>query len=168
MVDIYMTVVECGYVPFFSDVLSIYSCILLFFSLKGEMPNSFLISSFLIWLLYVINYIHIYIYVYIISTSIQIISDKHGSDNGNLWNINLKIFLVIMKWNRGIQKCRYDASCKKAVSKLIIRSWIVWKGVTFHEIAELYIAVQRVSPQNFTPSPYLKVSSKKIIIQVTL
>jgi hypothetical protein len=31
MVDIYMPVVECGYVPFFVDVLSIYSCILLFF-----------------------------------------------------------------------------------------------------------------------------------------
>jgi hypothetical protein len=48
MVEIYMPVVECGYVPFFADVLSIYSCILLFFSLKGEMPNSFLISSSLI------------------------------------------------------------------------------------------------------------------------
>jgi hypothetical protein len=33
MVDMYMPVVECGYVPFFADVLSIYSCILLFFSL---------------------------------------------------------------------------------------------------------------------------------------
>jgi hypothetical protein len=40
MVDIYMPVVESGYVPFFADVLSIYSCILLFFSLEGEMPNS--------------------------------------------------------------------------------------------------------------------------------
>jgi hypothetical protein len=49
MVDIYMPVVECGYVPFFADALSIYSCILLFFSLKGEMHNSFLTSSFLIW-----------------------------------------------------------------------------------------------------------------------
>jgi hypothetical protein len=48
MVDIYMPVVECGYVPFFADLLSVYSCILLFFSLKGEIPNSFLISSFLI------------------------------------------------------------------------------------------------------------------------
>jgi hypothetical protein len=38
MVDIYMPVVECRYVPFFTDVLSIYSCIL-FFSLKGEMPD---------------------------------------------------------------------------------------------------------------------------------
>jgi hypothetical protein len=28
MVDIYMLVVECGYVPFFADVLSIYSCII--------------------------------------------------------------------------------------------------------------------------------------------
>jgi hypothetical protein len=27
MVDIYVPVVECGYVPFFADVLSIYSCI---------------------------------------------------------------------------------------------------------------------------------------------
>jgi hypothetical protein len=27
MADIYMPVVECGYVPFFADVLSIYSCI---------------------------------------------------------------------------------------------------------------------------------------------
>jgi hypothetical protein len=44
MVDIHMPVVECGYVPFFADVLSIYSCIVIF-SLKGEMPNSFLISS---------------------------------------------------------------------------------------------------------------------------
>jgi hypothetical protein len=44
MADIYMPVVECGYVPFFADVLSIYSCILLFFLLKGEMPNSFFIS----------------------------------------------------------------------------------------------------------------------------
>jgi hypothetical protein len=48
MVDIYMPVVECGYVLFFADVLYIFSCILLLFSLKGEMPNSFLISSFLI------------------------------------------------------------------------------------------------------------------------
>jgi hypothetical protein len=48
MVDIYMPVVECGYVTFFTGVLSIYSCIPLFFSLKEEMPNSFLISSFLI------------------------------------------------------------------------------------------------------------------------
>jgi hypothetical protein len=29
MVDICMPVVECGYVPFFADVLSIYSCILI-------------------------------------------------------------------------------------------------------------------------------------------
>jgi hypothetical protein len=41
MVDIYMPVVECGYVPLFADALSIYSCILLFFSLKEEMPNSY-------------------------------------------------------------------------------------------------------------------------------
>jgi hypothetical protein len=34
----YTPVVECGCVPFFADVLSIYSCILIF-SLKGEMPN---------------------------------------------------------------------------------------------------------------------------------
>jgi hypothetical protein len=39
MADIYMPVVECGYVPFFTDVLSIYSCILLFFSLKGGSPT---------------------------------------------------------------------------------------------------------------------------------
>jgi hypothetical protein len=38
MVDIYMPVVECRYVPFFADVLSIYSFII-FFSLKEEMPN---------------------------------------------------------------------------------------------------------------------------------
>jgi hypothetical protein len=30
IVHIYMPVVECGYVPFFADVLSIYSCILLY------------------------------------------------------------------------------------------------------------------------------------------
>jgi hypothetical protein len=36
MADIYMPVVECGYVPFFADEISIYSCILLFFSLKGD------------------------------------------------------------------------------------------------------------------------------------
>jgi hypothetical protein len=35
-VDIYMPVVECGYVPFFADVLSIYSCILLFFAERGN------------------------------------------------------------------------------------------------------------------------------------
>jgi hypothetical protein len=39
MVDIYMLVVECGYVPFFADVLSVYSCILLFFRLKGKCPT---------------------------------------------------------------------------------------------------------------------------------
>jgi hypothetical protein len=38
MVDIYVLVVECGYVPFFADVLSIYSCILLFFRLKERCP----------------------------------------------------------------------------------------------------------------------------------
>jgi hypothetical protein len=32
MVDIYMPVVECGCVPFFADVLSIYSYILLFYA----------------------------------------------------------------------------------------------------------------------------------------
>jgi hypothetical protein len=31
-----MPVVECGYVPFFADVLSIYSCILFFFDLRGN------------------------------------------------------------------------------------------------------------------------------------
>jgi hypothetical protein len=36
MVDIYMPVVECGYVAFFADVLSIYSCILLFASIIRE------------------------------------------------------------------------------------------------------------------------------------
>jgi hypothetical protein len=36
MVDIYMSVVECGCVPFFADMLSIYSGILLFFCLKGK------------------------------------------------------------------------------------------------------------------------------------
>jgi hypothetical protein len=38
MIDIYIPVVECGHALFFADVLSIYSCILLFFSLKEEMP----------------------------------------------------------------------------------------------------------------------------------
>jgi hypothetical protein len=47
MIDIYMPVAECGYVPFFADVLSIYSCIILFFGLKGECPNHFLCLSFL-------------------------------------------------------------------------------------------------------------------------
>jgi hypothetical protein len=47
MVDIYMPVVECGYVPFFADVLSIYSCILLFFSLKRKCPTHFLYLRFL-------------------------------------------------------------------------------------------------------------------------
>jgi hypothetical protein len=42
MVDIYMPVVECGFVPFFADVLSIYSCILLFFRLMGKCPTHFL------------------------------------------------------------------------------------------------------------------------------
>jgi hypothetical protein len=41
MVDIYMPVPECGYVPFFADVLFIYSCILLFFRLKGKCPTHF-------------------------------------------------------------------------------------------------------------------------------
>jgi hypothetical protein len=35
-----MPVVECGYVPLFADVLSIYSCSLLFFRLK-RIPNPF-------------------------------------------------------------------------------------------------------------------------------
>jgi hypothetical protein len=48
MVDIYMPV-ECGYVPFFADVLSIYSCILLFFLLKGKCPTHFLNLRFSIW-----------------------------------------------------------------------------------------------------------------------
>jgi hypothetical protein len=39
VVDIYMPAVEFGYVPFFADVLSIYSCILLFFRLKGKCPT---------------------------------------------------------------------------------------------------------------------------------
>jgi hypothetical protein len=47
MADIYMPVAECGYVPFFADVLSIYSCILLFFRLKGKCPTHFLYPSFL-------------------------------------------------------------------------------------------------------------------------
>jgi hypothetical protein len=47
MVDIYMPVVECVYVPFFADVLSIYSCILLFFRLKGKCPTHFLRLRFL-------------------------------------------------------------------------------------------------------------------------
>jgi hypothetical protein len=47
MVDIYMRVVECGYVPFFADVLSIYSCILLFFRFKGKCPTHFLYLRFL-------------------------------------------------------------------------------------------------------------------------
>jgi hypothetical protein len=47
MVDIYMPVVECGYVPFFADVFSIYSCILLFFRLKGKFPTHFLYLRFL-------------------------------------------------------------------------------------------------------------------------
>jgi hypothetical protein len=36
MVDIYMPVVESGYVAFFADVLSIYSCILLSASIIRE------------------------------------------------------------------------------------------------------------------------------------
>jgi hypothetical protein len=47
MVDIYMPVVECRYVPFFADVLSIYSCILLLFRLKGKCPTHFLYLRFL-------------------------------------------------------------------------------------------------------------------------
>jgi hypothetical protein len=47
VVDIYMPVVECWYVPFFADVLSIYSCILLFFCLKGKCPTHFLYLRFL-------------------------------------------------------------------------------------------------------------------------
>jgi hypothetical protein len=47
IVDIYMPVVECGYVPFFADVLSIYSCILLFFRLKGKCPVNFLYPLFI-------------------------------------------------------------------------------------------------------------------------
>jgi hypothetical protein len=34
-----MPVAECGYVPFFADVFFIYSCILLFFRLKGKFPS---------------------------------------------------------------------------------------------------------------------------------
>jgi hypothetical protein len=47
MVDIYMPVVECGCVPFFADVFYIYSCILLFFRLKGKCPTHFLYFRFL-------------------------------------------------------------------------------------------------------------------------
>jgi hypothetical protein len=39
MVDIYVPVVERGYVPFFADVLSIFFLYSIIFSLKGEMPN---------------------------------------------------------------------------------------------------------------------------------
>jgi hypothetical protein len=39
MVDIYMPVVECGYVPFFADVLSILFLYSFIFPLKGEIPN---------------------------------------------------------------------------------------------------------------------------------
>jgi hypothetical protein len=42
MIDIYMPVVECRYVTFFADVLSIYSCIILFFHLEGKFPTHFL------------------------------------------------------------------------------------------------------------------------------
>jgi hypothetical protein len=38
MVDMYMPVVECGYVPFFADVLSVYSCIL--FAVKSHISRS--------------------------------------------------------------------------------------------------------------------------------
>jgi hypothetical protein len=41
-----MPVLECGYVPFFADVISIYSCILLFFRLKGKCPTHFLYPRF--------------------------------------------------------------------------------------------------------------------------
>jgi hypothetical protein len=45
-----MSVVECGCVPFFADMLSIYSCILLFFCLKGKVctlyPNIVLFLGF--------------------------------------------------------------------------------------------------------------------------
>jgi hypothetical protein len=37
MVDIYKPVVECEYVPFFADVLSIYSYILLFLNYEYKM-----------------------------------------------------------------------------------------------------------------------------------
>jgi hypothetical protein len=47
MVNIYMPVVECGFVPFFADLLSIYSCILLFFRLKGKCPTFFSYPRFL-------------------------------------------------------------------------------------------------------------------------
>jgi hypothetical protein len=46
MVVIYMPVVECGYIPFFADVLSIYYCILLLFLLKGKCPTHFLYLRF--------------------------------------------------------------------------------------------------------------------------
>jgi hypothetical protein len=39
MVDIYMPVVECGYVPFFADVLSVYFCILLL-AVKSHISRS--------------------------------------------------------------------------------------------------------------------------------
>jgi hypothetical protein len=47
MVDINMPVVECGYVPFFADVLSVYAFILLFFRLKVKFPTHFLYLRFL-------------------------------------------------------------------------------------------------------------------------
>jgi hypothetical protein len=46
MVDIYMPVVECRYVPFFADVLYIYSCILLFF--RYAQIISYIFVSYLI------------------------------------------------------------------------------------------------------------------------
>jgi hypothetical protein len=42
MVEIYMPVEQCGYVPFFADEFSIYTCILLFFRLKGKCSTHFL------------------------------------------------------------------------------------------------------------------------------
>jgi hypothetical protein len=56
MVDIYMPVVECGYVPFFADVLSICSFILSCFRLKGKCQTYFLCIIFLILSSYYLPY----------------------------------------------------------------------------------------------------------------
>jgi hypothetical protein len=49
MVDIYMPVEQCGYVSFFADVFSIYSCVLLFFRLRGNAQLiSYVLTGFML------------------------------------------------------------------------------------------------------------------------
>jgi hypothetical protein len=124
-----MPVVECGFVPFFADVISIYSCILLFFRLKGKCPTHFLYPRFLsdlIWCIQISPTVLYTLYKLHVSEERKIGNfDTRGTASclGYFENTRSKSFQILLRARPRFTKIR---SYKNFIIKRIPSAWLLY------------------------------------------